>query len=189
MVRGDPQSDGRVVGTTNYRSSVPHCVGPRTRLRTALVIIITPSFSSACCATELRRDVETATIGAAYRHRALSAVDRQVRNLSRTAWQRQQPASRDATSASAVSRAPCARRTTVMPMVARAKLPSFSRFGHALARAFLLVSTASPRTSRRETGPPATSSLKTPTTSRPVYQASVSRLVRPSTVIGPSLHW
>ncbi len=125
MVRGDPQSDGRVVGTTNYRSSVPHCVGPRTRLRTALVIIITPSFSSACCATELRRDVETATIGAAYRHRALSAVDRQVRNLSRTAWQRQRPASRDATSASAVSRAPCARSTTVMPMVTRAKLPSF----------------------------------------------------------------
>src|SRR5258708_2864395 len=63
----------------------------------------------------------------------------------------------------------------------------FSRFGHALARAFLLVSTASPRTSRRETGLPATSSLKTPTTSRPVYQASVSRLVRPSTVIGPSV--
>ncbi len=40
-----------------------------------------------------------------------------------------------------------------------------------------------------DTGPPATSSLKTPTTSRPVYQASVSRLVRPSTVIGPSVNW
>jgi hypothetical protein len=50
------------------------------------------------------------------------------------------------------------------------------------------VSTGSPRTSRRETGPPGTSSSKTPTTSLPVCQASVSRLVRPSIVIGPSLH-
>src|SRR5260370_9876728 len=65
----------------------------------------------------------------------------------------------------------------------------FSRFGHALARAFLLVSTASPRTSRRETGPPATSTLKTPTTSRPLYQASASRFVRPSTVLPPSVNW
>ena len=38
-------------------------------------------------------------------------------------------------------------------------------------------------------GPPATSSSKTRITSRPVYQACVSRFVRPSIVTGPSLNW